>query len=99
MLVPGAVRRKMEVIKPIELLVGAKEKSKIKSSLEKSANYEVNEKLSGPYKLKLTEKETKAEIDIYFTPKKILPMSFTAPQQILSIWFIKLTKENHSINY
>jgi DNA polymerase (family 10) len=66
----GAVRRKMEVIKPIELLVGAKEKSKIKSSLEKSANYEVNEKLSGPYKLKLTEKETKAEIDIYFTPEE-----------------------------
>lgn len=63
------VRRKMEVIKPVEILVAAENKAKIIQYVAKNDAFELDKKNSGPLSLKFTFKPLKAEVNIIFTSK------------------------------
>ncbi|MGM0579623.1 MAG: DNA polymerase/3'-5' exonuclease PolX [Bacteroidota bacterium] len=62
-------RRKMEVIKPLELLVVAENKAKIIQYVAKNDEFVLDKKNSGPLSLKFTFKALKAEVNIIFTSK------------------------------
>ena len=63
------VRRKMEVIKPVEILVAAENKAKIIQYVAKNDAFDLDKKNSGPLSLKFTFKPLKAEVNIIFTSK------------------------------
>jgi DNA polymerase (family 10) len=63
------VRRKMEAIKPVEILVAAENKAKIIQYVAKNDAFELDKKNSGPLSLKFTFKPLKAEVNIIFTSK------------------------------
>lgn len=62
-------RRKMEVIKPLEILVAADNKAKIIQYVAKNDEFVLDKKNSGPLSLKFTLKTLKAEVNIIFTSK------------------------------
>lgn len=64
-------RRKMEVIKPLEILVAAENKAKIIQYVAKNGDFEIDKKNSGPLSLKFTYKPLKAEINLIFTTNKL----------------------------
>ena len=67
--VTSATRRKMEVIKPLEILIAAENKAKIIQYITKNEEYVLDKKNSGPLSLKFTYKPLKAEVNFVFTAK------------------------------
>lgn len=67
--VTADARRKMEVIKPLELLVATENKAKIIQFVAKQEEFELDKKNSGPLSLKFLYKPLKAEIKLIFTNK------------------------------
>tara|TARA_R110002012_G_scaffold109617_2_gene253655 strand:+ start:5604 stop:7316 length:1713 start_codon:yes stop_codon:yes gene_type:complete len=63
------LRRKMEVIKPLELLIATENKAKLVQFVAKNENYELDKKNSGPLSLRFKFKPLKAEIKLIFTSK------------------------------
>ncbi len=61
----GEIRRKIEVIKPIDILVATNEASKLRDYLRQSDVLEFHEKISGPRNLRASHIATKAEISIH----------------------------------
>jgi len=68
--VTGDLRRKMEVIKSLEILVAVEHKAKIIQYVAKSAAYELDKKNSGPKSLKFSYLPLNVEIKLIFTSKK-----------------------------
>ncbi|BDD14750.1 DNA polymerase/3'-5' exonuclease PolX [Marivirga tractuosa] len=60
-------RRKLEVIKPVEILVATENKAKIIQYISKNEGFVLDKKNSGPLSLKFNYKALKAEINIIFT--------------------------------
>lgn len=60
-------RRKVEVIKPLEVLLATDKKAKIIQYVAKNEVFELDKKNSGPLNLKFLHKGLKAEISIIFT--------------------------------
>ena len=67
--VTSDTRRKMEVIKPLEILVVADNKAKVIQYVAKNAEFDLDRKNSGPLSLKFIYKSLKAEINLIFTSK------------------------------
>lgn len=63
----GNLRRKMEVIKPLELLTVSATKTNITDVFTDSPEFEINHKDSGPFRLALKHIESKSPVVIYFT--------------------------------
>lgn len=63
-------RRKMEVIKPLEILVATENKAKIIQFVAKNEEFILDKKNSGPLSLKFTYKPLKAEVNLIFTKKE-----------------------------
>ncbi|WMN11278.1 DNA polymerase/3'-5' exonuclease PolX [Marivirga salinae] len=63
-------RRKMEVIKPLEILVASENKAKIIQYVAKNDEFDLDKKNSGPLSLKFIYKPLKAEIHLIFTTKE-----------------------------
>lgn len=61
----GEVRRKVEVIKPVELLIATNDVSKLRDYLRTADQLDFLEKHSGPRNLKAIHKPSKAEISIH----------------------------------
>lgn len=68
--VTSDVRRKMEVIKPLELLVVAESKAKIIQYIAKGKGFVLDKKNSGPLSLKFVYQPLKAEVNIIFSTKE-----------------------------
>ncbi|HET8859036.1 MAG TPA: DNA polymerase/3'-5' exonuclease PolX [Marivirga sp.] len=68
--VTADIRRKMEVIKPLEILVASENKAKIIQYVSKNEYFELDKKNSGPLSLKFLYKPLKAEINLNFTSKE-----------------------------
>jgi len=68
--VTSDTRRKMEVIKPLEILVATDNKAKIIQYVSKNEDYVLDKKNSGPLSLKFTYKPLKAEVNLIFTNKE-----------------------------
>lgn len=68
--VTSDARRKMEVIKPLEILVAADNKAKVIQYVSKNNEFDLDKKNSGPLSLKFTYKPLKAEISLIFTSKE-----------------------------
>jgi DNA polymerase (family 10) len=68
-LVTADTRRKMEVIKPLELLISTENKAKVIQFVAKHEEFELDKKNSGPLSLKFHFKPLKAEIKLNFTTK------------------------------
>jgi DNA polymerase (family 10) len=68
--VTSDARRKMEVIKPLEILIATKNKAKIIQYVAKNDDFELDKKNSGPLSLKFIVKPLKAEISFIFTSDK-----------------------------
>lgn len=60
----GDLRRKMEVIKPIEILVGTKEASKLRAYFQASETLKFQEKISGPRNIKAIHLPSQGEVSI-----------------------------------
>jgi len=67
--ITGDLRRKMEVIKPLELLVATENKAKIIQYVAKNDAYVLDKKNSGPKSLKFTFTPLKADINLIFSSK------------------------------
>jgi DNA polymerase (family 10) len=67
--VTADARRKMEVIKPLELLVATENKAKVIQFVAKQEEFELDKKNSGPLSLKFLYKPLKAEVKLIFTNK------------------------------
>ncbi|SMG17472.1 DNA polymerase (family 10) [Marivirga sericea] len=68
--VTSDLRRKMEVIKPLEILVVAEQKAKIIQFISKGEDFELDKKNSGPLSIKFTYKPAKAEVNLIFTSQE-----------------------------
>ena len=62
-------RRKVEVIKPLEILVATENKAKVIQYVAKNDEFDLDKKNSGPLTLKFRYKPLKAEVNIIFTSK------------------------------
>ncbi len=63
----GALRRKMEVMKSVEILAGSSNKKQIIEAFEQSESYTVNQKMSSPFALRFNPTAyPAAEVVIYF---------------------------------
>lgn len=67
--VTSDARRKIEVIKPLEILVATESKAKIIQFVAKNEEFVLDKKNSGPLSLKFTFKPLKAEVNLIFTTK------------------------------
>ncbi|MGJ3235470.1 DNA polymerase/3'-5' exonuclease PolX [Marivirga sp.] len=67
--VTADARRKMEVIKPLELIVATENKAKLIQFFAKHEEFELDKKNSGPLSLKFLYKPSKAEVKLIFTNK------------------------------
>lgn len=60
----GDLRRKMEVIKPMEILVGTKEAFKVREFFQQSEALQFQEKISGPKNIKAIHLPSQGEISV-----------------------------------
>ncbi len=83
----GDLRRKVEVIKPIEILVGVKRASEIREFFQASGIFQFQEKISGPKNIKAIHIPTQGEISVLIcSPEQFMNELFktTATPQHLS---------------
>ncbi|MFQ3212539.1 MAG: DNA polymerase (family 10) [Marivirga sp.] len=64
--VTGGIRRKLETINVVEILIATNEKSKVIKTFKEKVDFEINPKLSGPLKLTLIHLSTKVTVDVLF---------------------------------
>lgn len=64
--ITGELRRKLEIISTLEVLVATAEKAKVIKCFKQAQDFEINPKLSGPLKLSLRHKKLHLSIDVLF---------------------------------